>query len=106
MGARRYRRFGRKRTGHVITAIIPSIDHIIKRRDQKIDTSLNRDKSHAAKNYSGLPPPADDHMEDKLDFNKHLVKHPNATFFAKANGRLMVKAKLNPGDIFVGGRKS
>ena len=40
-------------------------------------------------------------MEDKLDFNKHLVKHPTATFFVKANGRSIIKSGLRPGDILV-----
>ena len=36
---------------------------------------------------AGFPSPADDHMEGKLDINKHLIKHPTATFFVK--GRVM-----------------
>ena len=50
---------------------------------------------------AGFPSPADDHMEGKLDLNKHLIKHPTATFFVKAAGESMIKAGIHPGDILV-----
>ena len=50
---------------------------------------------------AGFPSPADDYMEGKLDLNKHLVKHPTATFFVKATGESMIKAGIYPGDILV-----
>lgn len=50
---------------------------------------------------AGFPSPADDYMESKLDLNKHLVKHPTATFFVKASGESMIKAGIHPGDILV-----
>lgn len=50
---------------------------------------------------AGFPSPADDYMEGKLDLNKHLVKHPTATFFVKAAGESMIKAGIHPGDILV-----
>ena len=30
---------------------------------------------------AGFPSPADDHLEDQLDLNKHLIHHQEATFF-------------------------
>ena len=50
---------------------------------------------------AGFPSPADDYMEGKLDLNKHLIKHPAATFFVKAAGESMIKAGIHPGDILV-----
>ena len=50
---------------------------------------------------AGFPSPADDHMEGKLDLNKHLVKHPAATFFVRATGNSMIKAGIHSGDILV-----
>lgn len=50
---------------------------------------------------AGFPSPADDHMEGELDLNKHLVKHPTATFFVKASGDSMIKAGIHSGDILV-----
>lgn len=29
---------------------------------------------------AGFPSPADDYIEGKLDLNRHLIKHPAATF--------------------------
>jgi DNA polymerase V len=50
---------------------------------------------------AGFPSPADDYMGGTLDLNKHLVKHPTATFFVKAAGESMIKAGIHPGDILV-----
>jgi DNA polymerase V len=50
---------------------------------------------------AGFPSPADDHLENKLDLNEHLVKHPAATFFVRVEGRSMVGAGIHPDDILV-----
>ena len=50
---------------------------------------------------AGFPSPADDHMEAKLDLNKHLVKHPAATFFVRVAGDSMINAGIHAGDILV-----
>lgn len=56
---------------------------------------------YACKVQAGFPSPADDYMEGKLDLNKHLVKHPTATFFVRATGESMLGAGIHPGDILV-----
>lgn len=43
---------------------------------------------------AGFPSPADDYIEDWLDLNEYLVKHPAATIFARANGTSMVNAGI------------
>ncbi len=50
---------------------------------------------------AGFPSPADDYMEGKIDLNKHLIRHPTATFFLRATGHSMIKAGIHPGDILV-----
>ena len=50
---------------------------------------------------AGFPSPADDHLENKLDLNEHLVKHPAATFFVRVEGRSMIGAGIHPDDILV-----
>ncbi|RRJ84005.1 LexA family protein [Aestuariirhabdus litorea] len=35
---------------------------------------------------AGFPSPADDYIDRPLDLNEHLIKHPAATYFARANG--------------------
>jgi DNA polymerase V len=50
---------------------------------------------------AGFPSPADDHLENKLDLNEHLVKHPAATFFVRVEGQSMIGAGIHPDDILV-----
>lgn len=50
---------------------------------------------------AGFPSPAEDYIEGKLDLNKHLIKHPAATFFVKVTGNSMINAGIHPGDILI-----
>lgn len=50
---------------------------------------------------AGFPSPADDYVEGSLDLNKHLVKHPAATFFVRVAGDSMINAGVHPGDILI-----
>lgn len=40
---------------------------------------------------AGFPSPADDYIEEALDLNEYLVKHPSATYFARASGDSMIE---------------
>ncbi len=52
--------------------------------------------------YCGrVPLPADDHLEDSLDLNEHLVQHPAATFFVRVQGDSMTGAGIHHGDLLV-----
>lgn len=55
----------------------------------------------SSKVQAGFPSPADDYIETHLDLNKHLVKHPAATFFLKAFGDSMTGAGIVSGDLLV-----
>ena len=50
---------------------------------------------------AGFPSPADDHLEQRLDLNTHLIKRPEATFLVKARGHSMIGAGIHCGDILV-----
>ena len=50
---------------------------------------------------SGFPSPADDYLEGKLDLNRHLIKHPAATFFVRVTGDSMIGAGIHSGDLLV-----
>jgi len=50
---------------------------------------------------AGFPSPADDHLELKLDLNRALVRHPNATFYGRVKGYSMVDAGIEEGDLLV-----
>ena len=50
---------------------------------------------------AGFPSPATDYLENKLDLNEYLVKHPAATYIVKANGASMVDAGILSGDLLI-----
>lgn len=58
---------------------------------------------YAAKVPAGFPSPADDYIEDVLDFNAHLVRqgHEAATFVVRASGWSMIGAGIHDGDEIV-----
>lgn len=55
--------------------------------------------SHAVS--AGVPTCADDHIEETLDLNQHLVRHPSSTFCLKVQGDSMIKASIHEGDILI-----
>ena len=55
----------------------------------------------ASRISAGFPSPADDHIEGKLDLNRHLVRRPAATFFIRAQGESMKDAGIFDGDLLV-----
>jgi len=73
---------------------ILSIIHIEK--NQKIATPLFLDSVSA-----GFPSPATDYLENKLDLNDYLIKHPAATFIVKASGPSMIEAGILSGDLLI-----
>ena len=50
---------------------------------------------------AGFPSPADDYLEGKLDLNRHLIKHPAATYFVRVSGDSMLGAGIHTGDLLV-----
>jgi len=50
---------------------------------------------------AGFPSPAEDYLSDSLDFNRDLIKHPEATFYGKVDGDSMIGLGINEGDIAV-----
>lgn len=50
---------------------------------------------------AGFPSPADDHIDNKLDLNAHLINNPTATYFVRVTGDSMIGAGINDGDILV-----
>lgn len=49
----------------------------------------------------GFLSPAQDYVEDRLDLNKLLIKHPSATYFIKVSGESMRDAGISDGDLLV-----
>lgn len=50
---------------------------------------------------AGFPSPADDYIHDGLDFNRDLIRHPEATFYGRINGDSMKDLGISNGDIAV-----
>lgn len=50
---------------------------------------------------AGFPSPADDYMAESLDFNRDLIKHPEATFYGRVEGDSMIDLGIDEGDIVV-----
>jgi len=50
---------------------------------------------------AGFPSPADDYTDVSLDLNKHLIKHPAATFYARVKGDSMINAGIHDGDLLI-----
>lgn len=50
---------------------------------------------------AGFPSSAEDYMNDSLDFNRDLIKHPEATFYGQVEGDSMINAGICDGDIAV-----
>ncbi len=50
---------------------------------------------------AGFPSPAEDYIEMALDLNKELIKHPEATFYARVKGHSMIDAGIEDGDLLV-----
>jgi DNA polymerase V len=50
---------------------------------------------------AGFPNSADDYMHESLDFNRDIIKHPEATFYGRVEGDSMIGLSINEGDIAV-----
>lgn len=50
---------------------------------------------------AGFPSPAQDHMNESIDLNREIVKHPASTFYGRVSGNSMIDEGIEPGDIIV-----
>lgn len=50
---------------------------------------------------AGFPNAADDFLEAQLDLNEFLIKHPSATYLAKAQGNSMTGRGIYDGDTLI-----
>lgn len=50
---------------------------------------------------AGFPSPADDYVEQKLDLNRFLIRHPSATFYVRVKGNSMEGAGISDGDMLI-----
>ena len=50
---------------------------------------------------AGFPSPAQDYINESIDLNREIIKHPAATFFGRVDGESMIEEGIEPGDILV-----
>jgi DNA polymerase V len=50
---------------------------------------------------AGFPSPALDFVDLSIDLNKHLIKHPSATFYGRVKGQSMKDEGIHDGDLLV-----
>lgn len=50
---------------------------------------------------AGFPSPALDFVDISIDLNKHLIKHPSATFYGRVKGHSLKNAGINDGDLLI-----
>jgi DNA polymerase V len=50
---------------------------------------------------AGFPSPAEDYLDQPLDFNELMIANPAATFAVRVEGDSMIGAGIHPGDIAV-----
>jgi len=50
---------------------------------------------------AGFPSPAQDYIEQGIDLNRELIKHPSSTFLAKVDGNSMQDTFIHDGDIVI-----
>lgn len=68
----------------------------------RIDTSNNVSIPYADEGIrAGFPSPAQDYMEQAIDLNKEIIRHPASTFFGRVAGNSMSGEGIEEGDILV-----
>lgn len=68
----------------------------------KIDISSTLPLQYADEGIrAGFPSPAQDYMEQAIDLNKEIVKHPASTFYGRVVGNSMSGEGIDDGDILV-----
>ena len=66
------------------------------------DTTFNLPLKYADGGIkAGFPSPAQDYIDEAIDLNRELVKHPASTFYGRVSGNSMIDAGLDDGDIIV-----
>jgi DNA polymerase V len=50
---------------------------------------------------AGFPSPAMDFVDLSIDLNRHLIRHPSSTFYARVKGDSMRDAGISDGDLLI-----
>ncbi len=50
---------------------------------------------------AGFPSPAQDYLDESIDFNRDFILHPECTFYARCAGDSMIEEGIDDGDLLV-----
>jgi DNA polymerase V len=75
-------------------SLLPDVQRLLTNNGYKIPL-------FSSKVAAGFPSPAEDYIEDNLDLNEHLIKHPAATFLVRVSGTSMINAGIFENDILI-----
>lgn len=50
---------------------------------------------------AGFPSPAQDYIDESIDLNREIVRHPASTFYGRVSGDSMIGESIDEGDIIV-----
>ncbi|MFM7887494.1 MAG: LexA family protein [Pseudanabaena sp.] len=50
---------------------------------------------------AGIPTTTEDYIDDNIDLNRHLVKHPETTYLVRVVGESMIDAGIHPNDMLI-----
>lgn len=50
---------------------------------------------------AGFPSPAQDYLDEAIDFNRDFILHPECTFYARCSGDSMIEEGIDDGDLLV-----
>lgn len=84
--------------------VIREIQSVMKKQIaiHKIDTSSSLHLQFADEGIkAGFPSPAQDYLEQAIDLNKELIRHPASTFYGRVVGDSMRDEGIEEGDILV-----
>jgi len=95
-GAGRPRKAVRRasRVMRVPEGVAPQVVHLIAKGGLKIPL-------YSSPVQAGFPSPAEDYVEDGIDLNEFLIRHPAATFMVRAKGDSMTGAGIHSGDLLI-----
>ena len=62
---------------------------------------MKRIEGRSGLSPTGFPSPADDYVEGRIDLNRHLIAHQEATFFIRVAGDSMTGFGIHDGDLLV-----
>lgn len=68
----------------------------------KAEINTKLDISYIGEGISaGFPSPAQDFIENSIDLNEELIKHPQATFYGRVKGNSLQDLGIHNGDLLI-----